>query len=140
MNRHYPFGIYSFGARLLGALVLVYATYNPAGVSYFHWVSGDWQSQLVPKVFAGVVLVIVWVIFIRATMNSLGGFGFLLAAAFFGTLTWLFADWGLLPATTREAVITLTEFVLAAVLATGMSWSHIRRRLSGQVDTDEIEG
>ena len=29
--------------------------------------------------------------------------------------------------------------VIAALLAIGMSWSHIRRRLSGQYDTDEIE-
>jgi hypothetical protein len=30
--------------------------------------------------------------------------------------------------------------VLAGVLAIGMSWSHVRRKLSGQYDTDEIEG
>ena len=30
--------------------------------------------------------------------------------------------------------------VLSWVLAVGMSWSHIRRKLTGQYDTDEIEG
>jgi hypothetical protein len=25
------------------------------------------------------------------------------------------------------------------VLATGMSWSHIRRRLSGQADVDDVD-
>ena len=29
--------------------------------------------------------------------------------------------------------------ILCGVLATGISWSHIRRRITGQVDTDEIE-
>jgi hypothetical protein len=27
--------------------------------------------------------------------------------------------------------------VFSLILATGMSWSHIRRRLTGQVDVDE---
>jgi hypothetical protein len=28
--------------------------------------------------------------------------------------------------------------VLAAVLAMGMSWSHLRRQMSGQADVDEV--
>ena len=30
-------------------------------------------------------------------------------------------------------------FILSAVLATGMSWSHIRRRISGQADMDDVD-
>ena len=30
--------------------------------------------------------------------------------------------------------------VISGVLATGISWSHIRRRMTGQVDVDEVEG
>jgi len=40
----------------------------------------------------------------------------------------------------RPSVFTWVVLtMLAAVLATGMSWSHIRRRLSGQLDVDDIE-
>ncbi len=134
------FNIGSFGWRLLAALVLVYFTYNPSGWSFIHWATGDAQNQMVVKIFVGVVLLIGWVVFIRATANSLGGVGLMLAAAFFGALIWLLVDWGVLPTGSTSAVIYLAEFALAGVLATGMSWSHIRRRLSGQVDTDEIEG
>jgi hypothetical protein len=134
------FNIKSLGWRLLAALVLVYFTFNPSGWSYFHWLTGEPQNQLVAKVFVGVILLIGWVIFIRATANSLGGVGLILAAAFFGALIWLLVDWGLLPTGSTDAVLYVAEFALAGILATGMSWSHIRRRLSGQVDTDEIEG
>lgn len=129
----------SFGFRLLAALLLVYFTYNPSGWSYFHWFTQDIQSQFIAKMFVGVVLFIGWVVFVRATANSLGGIGFILAAAFFGTLIWLLVDWGVLPIGSTSAVIYLAEFALAGVLATGMSWSHVRRRISGQLDTDEIE-
>ena len=29
--------------------------------------------------------------------------------------------------------------ILALVLATGMSWSHVRRRISGQADVDAVD-
>ena len=29
--------------------------------------------------------------------------------------------------------------VLSLVLATGMSWSHIRRKMTGQIDVDDVE-
>jgi hypothetical protein len=29
---------------------------------------------------------------------------------------------------------------LALLLAIGMSWSHVRRRMTGQVDVDDVEG
>ena len=34
------------------------------------------------------------------------------------------------------------SFVLytLGILAVGISWSHIRRRMTGQVDVDEVEG
>ena len=127
------------GARLLLALVLVFATYNPSGYSYFHWGIKHISDFSVLKLFAGVVLLIGWAMFIRATLVSLGAFGIVLAAAFFGTLLWLVVDWGLVPADTVEAVTYLILVAASAVMATGMTWSHIRRRISGQIDVDETD-
>jgi hypothetical protein len=127
------------GARFLLALVLVFATYNPSGYSYFHWGIKNIADFNVLKLFAGVVLLIGWAMFIRATLRSLGPFGIALAVAFFGTLLWLVVDWGLVPADTVEAVTYLILFAASAVMATGMTWSHIRRRISGQVDVDETD-
>ena len=127
------------GARFLFALVLVFTTYNPSGYSYFHWAIKNLPDYSVLKLFAGVVLLIVWVMFIRATLRSLGPIGVTLAVAFFGTLLWLVVDWGLIPADTVKAVTYLILIAASAVMATGMTWSHIRRRISGQVDVDEID-
>ena len=35
--------------------------------------------------------------------------------------------------------ITWVALLLATILALGMSWSHIRRRLTGQFDVDDME-
>ena len=78
--------------------------------------------------------------FLRATWNSLGSFGTILAAAVFAVIIWLLIQWGLLSLDSASVFVWALEFILTGVLAVGMSWSHIRRRVSGQYDTDEIEG
>ena len=125
--------------RFLVAVVLVFATYNPDGYSYFHWVRGDFEQAMPLKVFAGVVLLIGWTIFIRATLRSLGAFGLFLAAAFFGALIWLTVYYGLVSADSPRAMTYIGLVVLCGVLAAGVSWSHIRRRITGQVDMDELD-
>ncbi|GAB6047229.1 hypothetical protein JCM19379_10530 [Methyloparacoccus murrellii] len=122
--------------RFLMALVLVFATWNPSGHSYLHWLLRSLPDITAPLAFTGVVLLIGWVLFLHATLESLGFLGVLLAAAFFGTLTWLFFDQGWI--TAENGIVTYVSLVvLAAILAVGMAWSHLWRRLSGQVEVDE---
>jgi hypothetical protein len=128
----------SFLLRLLFALALVFMTYNPSGYSWVGWLISD--VPMVYKVSAGVVLLIGWVIFLRATWNSLGAAGTVLAVAFFAVIIWLFVYWGFFALDDTTVIEWAMLFVLTGVLAIGMSWSHVRRKLSGQYDTDEIEG
>jgi len=133
------FGWNSFIIRFIFSVVIVFASYNAEGYSYYDWAAADFSSFTVLKAFTGVVLLIGWIILIRATIGSLGIFGILLAVAFFGLLIWLIFDvFGL--ATDNQRVITyIVEIMIAFVLSTGVSWSHVRRRISGQVDTDELD-
>ncbi len=129
-----------FLIRLVMALVLVLASYNPSGYSYFHWLKSSLPDAISAlQALCGVMLLIGWVMFIRAGRRSLGFAGFVLASAFFATLFWLLLDWGLVSADNRNAITWLVEIMLAGMLAIGMSWSHVRRRMSGQVDVDETE-
>jgi Family of unknown function (DUF6524) len=128
----------SFLLRLLFASVLVFMTYNPSGYSWVGWLISD--VPMVYKVAAGIVLLIGWVIFLRATWNSLGAAGTVLSAAFFAVIIWLFVYWGFFALDDTTVIEWAVLSVLTGVLAIGMSWSHVRRKLSGQYDTDEIEG
>jgi len=133
------FGWDSFLVRFIFAIIVVFATYNPEGYSYYHWISGDLSAFSVLKAFVGVVLLIGWVILVRATMGSLGTLGIILAAAFFGLAIWLIIDVFGLSADNRRIITYIIEIMLAAVLSIGVSWSHVRRRITGQVDTDELD-
>jgi hypothetical protein len=124
--------------RFLVALVLVFATWNPSGTSYTHWLLSSLSTLSItaPLALTGVVLLIGWVLFLHATLASLGFLGIILAAAFFGCLTWLFFDQGWI--TAQNEVVTYVSLVLiAAILTLGMAWSHIWQRLSGQMTVDE---
>lgn len=128
--------------RFLFALILVLLSYNPTGYSYFHWLYGVINSaqHFTPYVvIAGLLLVIGWGIYIKATLNSLGVIGIIFLAALFACLVWLFIYWGWLSLTNISAMAWIIEILLAALLAVGMCWSHFTRRMSGQVDVDEIE-
>ncbi len=132
------FTFVSFLLRYFIAIILVFVTYNPSSYSWLHWLNSD--TAMVYKVATGIVLLIGWVMYLRATWNSLGALGTLLAAAVFGVLIWMMMEWGLLALDNTSIMLWVGEFVLSGVLAVGMSWSHIRRKVSGQYDTDEIEG
>jgi hypothetical protein len=133
------FGFQGYLVRLVAALILVFATYNPSGYSFFHWARDTFPAIDPLVVLAGVLLLIGWVIFIRATLRSLGAIGIILATALFGTLVWLVIDRGWLSPDNVNLMLYIGLFILSAILATGMSWSHIRRRLTGQLDVDDID-
>ena len=127
-----------FGLRFLFGLILVFATYNPESHSYLHWLKNSFPKISALQAFIGVILLIGWAVFIRASLRSLGMIGLVLALAFFATLIWLIVDIGIIPADSVRAITYIVEFILAAILSTGLTWSHVRRRLSGQMDTDDV--
>lgn len=125
--------------RFLFALLLVMLTYNPTGYSYFQWAYDSMHNITPYIVIAGLVLLIGWAVYLKATFSSLGFIGIVLSAAFLGCLVWLFIYWGLLNTTDVSTMAWIVEILLAVLLTLGMSWSHISRRMSGQVDVNEIE-
>jgi hypothetical protein len=133
------FGLDNFALRFLFATIIVFASYNPEQVSYYHWVFESLPEFSVIKAFIGIILLIGWVILIRATLGSLGTLGILLASAFFGLAIWLIIDVLGLSTQNFRVISYIIEIMLISVLSIGVSWSHIRRRISGQVDTDEVE-
>ena len=132
------FSFQSFLIRFVLALVLVFASINPSGYSWFHWFMES-ANKFDPSLILGlIVLLIGWAIYIRATIRSLGVIGTLLALAFFGALIWSLVHYGVLSLDNTIALEYVVLVMLAAIMATGISWSHVRRRMTGQVDVDEV--
>jgi hypothetical protein len=128
-----------FGLRLVAAFVVVLATFNPTGFSYIHWV-----GPTVPRIDAlqavvGVALLIGWILHLRATLRSLGALGVLLVGAFLAAVVWLFVSWGWIRMDRSDTITWIVLSIVAILLALGVSWSHFRRRITGQVDVTEAD-
>ena len=122
--------------RWLGALVLVLGTYNPTEYNFVAWVMDDETrgEQLPLKLLIGALIIIGYVIYFRATFESIGYLGIGLALLFFAGIIWLLLDYGILDLGEYQNVAWVGLFILATIMAIGISWSFIRRKLSGQVD------
>lgn len=132
-------GAGGFLARIVFAMALVFGTYNPTDFSYISWAFSEGHEFGPVTALLGVVLLIAWIVFLRATFLSLGWLGIVLGAALFGCIVWLFVDLGWFSLDSPTAITWAALVMLSLILAVGLSWSHIRRRLTGQVDVDDIE-
>lgn len=138
---HKTFGFVDFLWRWLAALALVFISWNPSGYSYLNWVKTAFSGEGLEALhfFVGVILVAGWAIFIVATQRSLGTLGTVIGAALIGTGIWVLTDLGLINADSAKAIAWLALFALATLLAIGLSWAHIWRRLSGQLEVDDTD-
>jgi O-antigen/teichoic acid export membrane protein len=133
------FNLGSVLLRLAFALALVFLTFNPTGHSYFHWLR-DHASPIEPKVVvAGIVLLGAWLFFIRSTFSSMGTTGVVLLLALFAAIVWWMVQAGWLAATDRSTMAWIVLGCLGLLLGIGMSWAHIRARLSGQTSVDRVD-
>lgn len=128
-------------ARLIMPLVLVYATWNPSGRSFHHWVIQpvfDGTFTIGPlQVLVALLLIAGWVIVLQATFRSLGGGGTLLVAGIFAALAWLLIDRGIFKPSGARAYAHVGLIALSLVLAVGTSWAIVTRKLTGQVEVDQ---
>ena len=125
--------------RWLAAVVLVFATYNPTQWNFVRWAMRDWETRLSMVVLAGLVLLIGYIIYLRATFRSIGAVGVVLVAALIGAIVWVLVDNGLLDINDAQLMTWLGLVALSLVLAVGLSWSIVRRHLSGQADVDDVD-
>jgi drug/metabolite transporter (DMT)-like permease len=128
-----------FLLRWLFALGLVTVTYNPTPFNFTRWAMTDGQDQLSLTVLAGLVLLVGYIIYLRATLRSIGPLGMMLILGIVGALLWVAYDFGLLNLQNRDLTTWIGILALSLVLGIGLSWSIIRRKLSGQADMDDVD-
>ena len=129
-----------FAMRWLVAFLLVAATFNPTNLSLIGWLRVTPVSSDLPlKALLAIVLLIGFLIYLRATMRSIGPIGIGLMVALFAVLGWVVIVYAGAGWMTGNVLIWLGLIAVSLIMAVGMAWSHIRRRLSGQVDVDEAD-
>ena len=127
--------------RFVSALVLVLLTFNPTGQSAWHWIG----TALGPEVdFGPLHLLLIgvlaggWAVFLIATWRALGALGSVIAGLIVCAIIWLFYDIGLLESNSVSAITWISLVAFSLVLAVGVSWSHLWRRITGQFNVEDV--
>ena len=125
--------------RCAVAFGLLAATFNPTEWNYVRWSQANWNDQMPLVVLLGLILLVGYIIYLRATLRSIGAFGMGLVLAVAAALIWVLVDFGWISLDDPTANTWLGLAALSLVLGIGLSWSLVRRRLSGQADVDDVD-
>lgn len=128
-----------FVLRWFFAFVLVAATWNPTEWNFVRWARTDGAAQLPLTVLLGLLLLVAYIIYLRATLRSIGAFGMALVMAVVAALLWVLWDYGIVDLSNPQLSAWIGIFALSLVLGIGLSWSLVRRKLSGQADVDDVD-
>ncbi|MSO65861.1 MAG: hypothetical protein EXQ85_08720 [Alphaproteobacteria bacterium] len=133
-----PFNLSGLPSRFVFSLLVVFATYNPSGYSFYHWLI-DVNSALISlKIFTSLLVIILYYAMFRVLYAAFRLSG--LVAASLAALLFSFllithslsqgsgSEWSFYFLLAQYVVL----FSLAIVLAFGLSWSHLIQRLTGQ--------
>lgn len=121
------------------AFALLAATFNPTEYNYVNWVMDHGRANMSIAVLTGLILGIGYIIYLRATLRSIGALGMILVLAVVGAGLWVLYDFGVLRIDDASFNLWLGLVALSFVLGIGLSWSHVRRALSGQSDVDDVD-
>ncbi len=119
--------------RIVLAVVLVLATFNPTGYSIVHWLITPPVAVTAGKALAVLTLLIGWIACLRAAFVALGWLGLGLGGGFLAAVLWLLIDQGLI-STAGTGIVWISLLVVGVLLGVGLSWSLIRARATGQIE------
>ena len=126
-----------FLIRWVAAFVLLTVTFNPTELNFVKWATANWPDQIALKVLVGLVLLVAYVLFLTAVLRGIGRTGVVLILAVLAALIWVLVDMGWIDVQNPTSNTWIALIALSIVLAVGMYWGILWRRLSGQLEVDD---
>jgi hypothetical protein len=128
-----------FLIRWAMAFVLLAATYNPTDWNYVSWTMVNFNGETAMMVLMGLLLMAGYIIYLRATLRSIGMIGMGLVSAIVAAGVWLLIDQDIIQLGNATVKVWFVLVGLSFVLGIGLSWSFVRRAMSGQYDVDDAD-
>lgn len=131
------FGLVNMLLRWLLIAGVLFATYNPSGRSFVHW-AGNTEAPVSLRLALGFLLAAGLAFFVQLTFRSLGYPGVWMLGIIVTTVATALVQLRVVAPATPAQWITYVQLALATALTVGVSWSAIRTRVAGQVDSDDV--
>lgn len=126
-----------FLLRWVAAFVLLAATFNPTQWNFLRWAQDSWAEQMPVIVLVGLLLAVAYVLFVTAVLRGIGAFGVILILAVVAAMVWVLVDFGWIDLDDPGVLTWVVIAALSVVLAMGMYWGILWRRISGQLEVDD---
>ena len=126
-----------FLIRWIAAFVLLALTFNPTRYDYYDWARAAWSEATPLVVLAGLLLLVAYALFLTALFRGIGRLGAVLILAVIAALFWVLVDYGLVSLNNPGVLTWVVLLALSVVLAIGMYWGILWRRMSGQFEVDD---
>jgi Family of unknown function (DUF6524) len=124
-----PFGGAGIVSRMLLSLFIVFATYNPSGRSFYHWLLSD--GPLTQRILIGLVIVGIYVSLLYATWEVIGFLGMALVIACCVAAALMLEQANLISLADETTVRLVALTTVAFTMGWGMSYSLLFGRLTG---------
>ena len=128
-----------FLIRWAMAFVLLAATYNPTDWNYVSWTMVNFNRETAMTVLMGLLLMAGYIIYLRATLRSIGMIGMGLVSAIVAAGVWVLIDQDIIQLGNATVKVWFVLVGLSFVPGIGLSWSFVRRAMSGQYDVDDAD-
>jgi hypothetical protein len=132
-------GMGGIALRFVFAFALVGLTWNPTRFNYIAWALERWRDTGPLVAFAGIIMLMGWIFFVRTTARSLGVLGIVLCTGLAVVVLWILIFYNVVGTDSTTLITWIVLVLLAAILAAGMSWAHLRARWSGQATVDDVD-
>jgi len=132
---------HSILALFIYSALLVLGTYNPSGVSVWHWLSqaADWRGMWPVYVVVALILVGLWLLFLTAIRKSMSLGGISLIVLIVALLCYLPVHFHAVNVN-QNSISWLALCGLIVVVGFGGSWARIWFYLFGQRSVDTVHG
>ena len=128
-SRAANFGLSGIASRILLSLFIVFATYNPSGRSFYHWVLAD--GPITPRILVGLLLFGTYASLLYATWELIGFAGMLLVIGICISAAYMLEQANLISFENSDTRWIIALTTLGVTMGWGMSYSLLFARLTG---------
>lgn len=125
--------------RMLIAAIVVFSSYNPTGMSVYHWVANNENPTDAWVILGAIVAILANIAILIAAWKALGKIGTIIILIFFAALVYLSLQEGWVDVENNASIQWLALILYSGFLGIGLSGAIIWRRATGQVVTDEAD-
>ena len=139
-NRRSMLGALPWWLSLILSIALSVGTWNPSGIDFVHYISGDLSSIFDGfKPFIILIVLVLWLLAIKSISQSLGLLGAIISLVVIAAFAWGLQQTGIIDFTNLDEAGWLAVISMGLLIWLGLNASIIWKRFTGVYVTESSD-